>query len=242
MTDLLSQNETEKNQAKAGALPIFIQIAELISRQIAAGHLVPDTKLPPERDMAHDYGVAVGTLRKSLKRLTEMGLVRRIQGSGNYITRTEYAPSLYSFFRLELIGGGGMPSARLLDVTRLQKPEDLPDFGTADHAFRFRRVRYLDDTPVALEEIWLDGSCSETIDPEDVSESLYHYYRKELGIWITKAEDWIGLSKPPKWYKSQTQDDMGFVERFGWSNEGNKIEYSRTWFATDRARYVARLK
>ena len=32
MTDLLSQNETEKNQAKAGALPIFIQIAELISR------------------------------------------------------------------------------------------------------------------------------------------------------------------------------------------------------------------
>ena len=103
MTDLLSQSETEKNQAKAGALPIFIQIAELISRQIAAGHLVPDTKLPPERDMAHDYGVAVGTLRKSLKRLTEMGLVRRIQGSGNYITRTEHAPHYIVFSALNLL-------------------------------------------------------------------------------------------------------------------------------------------
>ena len=242
MTDPFAVNMDAENKAQAGALPVFIQIAEVISRQIAAGHLLPDTKLPPERDMARDYGVAVGTLRKSLARLTEHGIIHRKQGSGNYIARTLHAPALYSFFRLERPEGGGLPSARLLDVTRLTKPADLPQFGMADFAHRFRRVRYLDDHAVALEEIWLDGSCAPQIKADDISQSLYHYYQTELGIWITKAEDWVSLAPPPPWYRSELTSQMGFVERFGWSNEGIKIEYSRTWFAPDRARYVARLK
>ena len=242
MTELFAAKTNDDNAKDTGALPLFMQITELVARQIAAGHLLPDTKLPPERQMAQDYGVAVGTLRKSLAQLTELGLIQRKQGSGNYISRNEHAPSLYSFFRLERLSGGGLPSARLLDVTRLQKPEDLPDFGTATFAHRFRRVRYLDDEAVALEEIWLDGSCAEDISAADISESLYHFYRTKLGLWITKAEDWVGIDTPPSWYKGQIESQMGFIERFGWSNQGKKIEYSRTWYAAEKARYVSRLK
>ena len=59
--------------AEAGALPVYMQIAELLSRQIDAGILVEGQRLPPEREMAKQHGVAVGTLRKSLARLTAMG-------------------------------------------------------------------------------------------------------------------------------------------------------------------------
>lgn len=242
MIDILDRQNTPPDGAQQGALPVFIQIAEDISRQIAAGHLIADTKLPPERQMAADYGVAVGTLRKALARLTALGLVMRKQGSGNYIARTQHAASLYSFFRLEKLTGGGMPSARLIDVMRLQKPNDLPSFGTTAFAHRFRRVRYLDEEPVALEEIWLDGACADKIEAKDVSQSLYYFYRTQLNLWVTKAEDWVSIAPPPPWYKGQIETQMGFIERFGWSREGNKIEYSRTWFAPLRARYVARLK
>ena len=242
MTELFAAKTEDEQAQQTGALPLFMQITELVARQIAAGHLSPDSKLPPERDMARDYGVAVGTLRKSLAQLTELGLITRKQGSGNYISRNEHAASLYSFFRLELLSGGGLPSARLLDVTRLQKPEDLPEFGSASFAHRFRRVRYLDDEAVALEEIWLDGSCADQISNDDISDSLYHFYRTRLGLWITKAEDWIGIDNPPAWYKGQIESQMGFIERFGWSNQGKKIEYSRTWYAPEKARYVSRLK
>ena len=242
ITELFAAKTEDEQAQQTGALPLFMQITELVARQIAAGHLSPDSKLPPERDMAKDYGVAVGTLRKSLAQLTELGLITRKQGSGNYISRNEHAASLYSFFRLELLSGGGLPSARLLDVTRLQKPEDLPEFGSASFAHRFRRVRYLDDEAVALEEIWLDGSCADQIATDDISDSLYHFYRTRLGLWITKAEDWIGIDNPPAWYKGQIESQMGFIERFGWSNQGKKIEYSRTWYAPEKARYVSRLK
>ncbi|MGC6517309.1 MAG: GntR family transcriptional regulator [Candidatus Puniceispirillaceae bacterium] len=242
MTDLFDTEKQAYNAQNQSALPVFLQIAEHIARQISAGHLLPDAKLPGEREMAHEYKVAVGTLRKSLAHLTQLGLLRRKQGSGNYIARNENAASLYSFFRLELHHGGGLPSARLLDVTKLQKPDDLPEFGTSSFGHRFRRIRYLDDWPVALEEIWLDGACADHIEAANVSDALYHYYKTELGQWVVKAEDSIGLAPPPSWYKGALNNPMGFIERFGWSQDAIAIEYSRTWYAADRARYVSRLK
>ncbi|MGG2474863.1 GntR family transcriptional regulator, partial [Rhizobium sp. BR5] len=39
----------------------------------------------------------------------------------------------------------------------------------------------------AIEEIWLDGSYVDTIAIENMSESLYLYYRTRLNLWISKA-------------------------------------------------------
>ena len=34
---------------------------------------------------------------------------------------------------------------------------------------------------------------------EDLSDSLYLYYRKALGIWIVRAEDRVGVGEVPAW-------------------------------------------
>lgn len=229
-----------------GALPVYMQITELISRQISAGHLSDGERLPPERLMAKSYNVSVGTLRKSLASLTQLGLLERRQGSGNYIKKNENSASLYSFFRLEKLGGGGLPSAHLLSVDTILKPDDLPAFGHADFGHRFRRLRFLDNQLAALEEIWLDGSVAPNIDPAYISHSLYKFYKDRLGLWIIRAEDWVSLAPLPLWggyqFQIPAKTMLGFVERYGWSQDENKIEYSRTWFDPKIARYVARLR
>ena len=54
------------NADKRKALPKTIQLSEMLIREIAAG-LYPDgSRLPTERRMAEDLGVAVGTLRRAL--------------------------------------------------------------------------------------------------------------------------------------------------------------------------------
>ena len=50
-----------------GALPTYVQISEAIARRITAGQWLDGERLPPERTMAAEFGVAVGTLRKALK-------------------------------------------------------------------------------------------------------------------------------------------------------------------------------
>ena len=142
----------------SGSLPAYVQISEAIARRIHAGQLLGGERLPTERTMAAEFGVAVGTLRKALHMLQKQDLIQPKHGSGNYITFSPQASNLYSFFRLESLTGAGLPTAELLTVDRLTKPPKSPYFGPNTHGFRFRRLRFLDHRPAALEEIWLDLS------------------------------------------------------------------------------------
>lgn len=218
----------------------------MLIRDIAAGRVIDGEKLPTEREMAKSLGIAVRTLRKALAELQRTGLLERVQGSGNYIRGKPQVDSVYAFFRLEFAGGGGMPTARLLSVERLPKRADVPPFGYSAEGHRIRRLRCLSGKPVALEEIWLDASYADHVAAEDLSESLYLYYRRTLGIWISRAEDRVGVGEVPDWAPSDfglaAGMQAGFVERFGWAQDGSSAEFSRTWFDHRIARYVARLR
>ena len=224
------------------SLPIYIQISEMLIRDIQAGRLLEGERLPPERNMARQLGISVGTLRKGLADLTAKGLLERRHGSGNYIRSGPAADSIYAFFRLELVGGGGLPTADVLSVATLDAPDGFASGGTAH---RSRRLRKLSGTPAAIEEIWLDAVCSPSLDPKDLSESLYHFYRSRLGLWIQRAEDRIGTGSLPDWGSGLLPDaaqPLGVVDRVSWDQHGRNIETSRTWYDSGHIRYVSRLK
>ena len=65
-----------------GNLPLHIQISEMLVREIKAGMLANEERLPPERQMAERLQISVGTLRKSLADLESKGMLVRKHGSG----------------------------------------------------------------------------------------------------------------------------------------------------------------
>ncbi|MEM9524361.1 MAG: GntR family transcriptional regulator, partial [Pseudomonadota bacterium] len=222
-------------------LPRYVQISEMLIREIASGRLMEGERLPPEREMAGRMGIAVGTLRRALAVLTEKGLLERIHGSGNYIRHQADADSVYALFRLELPQGGGLPTANVLSVDRLPKPAAQPAYGTSREGHRIRRLRFLNHRPIAVEEIWLDGDRAAIIARRDLSDSLYHFYKTVLGLWITRAEDRVGMDILPGWTPPELGRPgaaAGHVERISWAQDGSSAEFSRTWFHAERARYV----
>src|SRR3546814_1371450 len=123
------------------SLPIYLQITELLIRDIAAGRLIDGEKLKPEREMAEELGIAIGTLRKALAELQARGMLERVQGSGNYVRAVSDPQSVYSLFRLELLDGGGLPTAEILAIDRRPKPGGFPAFGASPEGHRIRRLR-----------------------------------------------------------------------------------------------------
>lgn len=232
--------------AHTGSLPLYQQIAELLIRDIAAGRLIDGEKLPPERDMAASMGIAVGTLRQALKSLTEKGLLARVQGSGNYVRAKADAASVYALFRLELVAGGGLPTARVLSVDRCDKDPALPPFGRHAQGHRIRRLRFLSGRVAAVEEIWLDAAHVDRIAPADLLESLYLYYRQRLNLWIARAEDRVGQGPVPDWAPAEFPHPPGtplpLITRVSWAQDGQSVEASFTWYDPETVRYVARLK
>lgn len=232
--------------SRSNVLPLYVQISEMLIRDIAAGRLLEGERLPPERDMAADLGISVGTLRKALSELTRKGMLYRVQGSGNYIRSSAEATGVYAFFRLERLDGGGLPTAQVLSIDLMDKPADLPAFGDSPRAHRIRRLRRLGGTPAAVEEIWLDGRWADRLLPDDLSNSLYHSYKTRLGLLITRAEDRVWLGSVPDWAPPEFPPERGaacgFVERISRGQNGQSVEYSRTWFDAGTTRYVARMK
>lgn len=232
--------------SQPGALPLYLQISELLIRDIAAGRLIDGSRLPPEREMAAQLGIAVGTLRQALKALADKGLVERIQGSGNYIRAKSDPSSVYALLRIELLSGGGLPTARVLSVDRLPKDPGLPAFGGHPEGHRIRRLRFLSGTVAAVEEIWLDAAHVDRITPEDLSESLYLYYRQRLNLWVSRAEDRVGLGHVPDWAPAEFPVPHGaplpLITRTTWAQDGRKVEASFTWYDPEKVAYVARLK
>ena len=193
--------------SKPTRLPLYVQISELLHREIAAGHWLAGERLPTESKLAQDLDVAVGTLRKALAVLEDDGLLERRQGSGTYVKKPPEGGAIYQFFRLELLVGGGMPTAKTLSVN-LKSNESVSsvlDSGDSesqnnrDSLWCVKRLRFLNRTPVAAEEIWFEGKHSEFLTVESMHESLYMHYREEFNFWITHVADEVSCEVAPDW-------------------------------------------
>ena len=222
--------------------PLYKQSSALMMREIMAGRLLDGEKLPPERDMADQFGTSVGTLRKALADLDGQGMLDRVQGSGNYVKANADLSGIYSFFRLELPAGGGFPTATVLSVTTGRPPQQF-ELGPTGHCIR--RRRHLDGRPVAVEEIWLAGDRATTVTLPELSDSLYQYYKTRLGLWIARVEDRVGIAAMPDWADGQLGQMphamMGHVTRIGWAQDGRRAEGSFTWFDPNLCQYTNRM-
>jgi len=70
---------------KAAPLPIAEQLAGELLRRIVNGNLQAGEKLPTERDLAEQLGIARGTVKRAYARLSTLGAIAVRQGSGSYV-------------------------------------------------------------------------------------------------------------------------------------------------------------
>ncbi|MEU0743875.1 winged helix-turn-helix domain-containing protein [Streptomyces sp. NPDC006134] len=71
---------------------VYVQVVHHIAEQIRTGRLPAGARLPAERDLAEQYGVAVNTIRRAIRDLREQGLVITVPIKGTFV-RTEEPPS-----------------------------------------------------------------------------------------------------------------------------------------------------
>jgi GntR family transcriptional regulator len=69
----------------ASQVPLYVQIANHVEAQIASGELAPGGRLPAERDLAEQWGVAYQTVRRAMRELRERGLVASVVGKGTFV-------------------------------------------------------------------------------------------------------------------------------------------------------------
>lgn len=70
-----------------------MRLADRIEADIASGTLPPGAKLPPQRNLAYDIGVTIGTVGRAYTLVRERGLVSGEVGRGTYVLGRKEAES-----------------------------------------------------------------------------------------------------------------------------------------------------
>jgi len=81
--------------------PLADRVYEQVAARIASGEFRPNTRLPPEHDLAAMLGVSRPILRSALLRLKGEGVIVSRQGAGSYVR--DRAATILSFTPVETI-------------------------------------------------------------------------------------------------------------------------------------------
>lgn len=95
-----------------GGGPLYLRLADRIESDIGAGTLPGGAKLPPQRNLAFDIGVTVGTVGRAYALLRERGLVTGEVGRGTYVVDRSREPEV----------AGAVPPPAGMDGTRPLDP------------------------------------------------------------------------------------------------------------------------
>jgi GntR family transcriptional regulator len=227
-------------------MPLWAQVLDDLRRRLAEGEFA--TGFPPERELIDQYGVSRHTVRDAMTRLREAGVIRRERGRGTFVRTTrieQQVGTLYSLFR-SIEEQGFEQRSKVLDLRMLTDADAARRLGMVEDAelVYLHRVRCADDTPIAIDEVWLPGSLAAPLLAVDFEHTAV-YVELERRCGLTPRAGWEQVSPVlPSLHERELLGLSGrrpafLVERFTESAAG-PLEWRRTVIRGDRYSFVTR--
>lgn len=231
---------------ESSSLPLYQQLQRKLRQAIENRVLGADDALPPERDLAEELNVSRITVRKAIDGLVEEGLLIRKQGSGTFVTnRVDKNFAKLTSFSEDMRARGRKPRSVWLDraagtVTPGESLTLRSSPGTP--VYRFSRIRYADDAPMALEYATVLADCLPSV--ESVESSLYEALERTGNRPVRALQRLRAVlltAEQAQLLKAQENDAGLLVERVGFLKDGRAVEFSQSFYRGDIYDFVAEL-
>ncbi len=231
---------------EASRLPLYQQLQRALREAIESRVLGPDDALPAERDLAKDFRVSRITVRKALDGLVNEGLLVRRQGSGTFVTaRVEKNFSKLTSFSEDMRARGRTPrSVWLRKIAGTVTPEEALTLraGPGTPVYRFHRIRYADDAPMALEYATVLAASLPSL--EAVDSSLYtalEQYGNRPVRALQRLRAVLFNAEQAELLQAHDKGPGLLVERIGFLKDGATVEFTQSYYRGDIYDFVAEL-
>lgn len=180
---------------RSSPVPLYYQLAQALQRSIESGDIPPRKHLGNEVELAKELGVSRPTVRRALGYLVARGLLVRRRGVGTVVVPTSIRRSigLTSLFD-DLLDSGRRPTTRVLLLSTVPCPPDVAStlgLEPGDKVTHLRRLRLVDDEPLAIMENYLPAGIARLDRAELEQTGLYRLLR-EAGVEARIASQTIG--------------------------------------------------
>ncbi|OBX34356.1 HTH-type transcriptional repressor YvoA [Halomonas elongata] len=220
-------------------LPLYQRLREEIQARISSGEWKPDTPIPTEAELAREYGVAVGTVRKAVDTLVNDGLLQRNQGRGTFVRRPDFESSFLRFFRqTNAAGERTVPEGQVIERRIAVPPgyvSDALDLPPQAETIHLKRIRRIEGIPTLCEDIWLPYSRFQAlaeIPLQSFGNLLYPFYEHECGQLIAAAKESLRVSCADRQTATALEITVGspvvIIDRIAQGYDHTPLEYRRS--------------
>lgn len=227
--------------------PMYRQIADTLREQISRGELKPGDALPTESALQETFSVSRVTVRQALKRLTEEQIIESIQGSGSYVKEERVNYDIYQltgfYEKLADRNVDTHSDVKVFEVIKAgarlaEKLQLAPD----DKVWHVKRVRFIKQKPVNLEETWMPLAMFADLTWEVMENSKYHYIEQIKKMVIDRSEQELLPIMPSEETIAALSLDPAkpILEKVsrGFLKDGRVFEYSRNVFNSDDYKFT----
>lgn len=179
---------------KESHIPLHMQMADVIREQIRRGELLPNERLPSERELCEHYNISRITVRQALSTLNQEGLILSTAGKGNFVAQTGFTEELQplSSFTQDLARRGMSASSITLAQSIIPADDGLSTKLTIPRGaevVRLHRLRLADGLPIAIQLTYLPHHlCPNLLKFDFSARSLYDVLRHEFGLVLTRSD------------------------------------------------------
>ena len=235
---------------KLDAQPLYTRVKRALAERILSGIWPPGRLLPNEFQLAEEFGVSQGTVRKALDALAAENLVERHQGRGTFVARHTSDTVHFRFFQLYDAGGRIQPESRDLRIA-VAEPDGRERAALAltpeDRVIQITRTRTQQGRPILDERI----SLSETLfagllEYETIPNTLYDVYQTDFGITVARVEENLRAAPASERTARRLDCPVGApvlaMERVAFDYSSRPIEWRVSHCLTDSVFYHNTLK
>lgn len=242
--------ETGLSIDRSAPVPLHSQIADVIRARVRSGTWPVHYRLKPEPDLANEFGVSRGTLRKALGSLITEGHLVQVRGKGTFVTATQAEPALAQDLTTlsEDFTARGIAS----DVTVVQcRLENAPaavagllDISTEEAVLALRRIRSTEGGPVAYLVNYVRSDLAPGIETKDFSSaSLFGTLEVDFNRTVTTARrTFAAQAAGPEVADAlslPTGAPVQYLQQVSYLADGRAIEYSDVWINSEFMRVTS---
>ena len=125
--------------------PLYLQVRDALVERIGKGDWKPGMAIPNEVDLAREFGISSGTMRKALDLLETERVVSRKQGRGTFVNDHSSTSFALRFWRISTSDGrpmtGGTKTIEVVEAPASEEEGRRLRLTRPSNVYRVRRER-----------------------------------------------------------------------------------------------------
>lgn len=232
----------------ANGQPLYKLIKLEITKSLSGGQLTPGEALPTEKELATQYGVSIGTVRRAMDELVDEHVVVRQQGRGTFLREFSHDLMLDPFWLIVRPDGTReIPIVQTLSFRNIAADAKMAEalkIERKDPVIHIVNLLLLGGRRIMCDDILLSAALVPGMTKEILVEregTLFGLYQSRYGVSVISTLDRVTANAANPESAKLLDVPIGTplleINRIAFTFDGRPVEHRRSLVITDGYEY-----